>query len=140
MKISFKFRQSFLFLFGLGLSLSAGDFNGWQDMRIVKCRSQSQVMESADIDGDGRDELIIANPRKSRFDIFRYLPKSKRAAINVMSRPGVNELPMAPELKHDEIFLNDIPADFKFVNLDNDKTLELVMISVLLTLLLRESS
>ena len=61
---------------------SAADFPGWQGMRVIKQEGEPYLMRKADLDGDGREELIVVNSRLSRLEVYRWLPDRKSTRLN----------------------------------------------------------
>ena len=64
----------------LAANALGADFPGWQGMRIIQQQGRPAVLHAADLNSDGRDELIVVNSRHSRLDIYRWLPEAERTA------------------------------------------------------------
>lgn len=106
-------------------SAAAEDFPGWEGLRVVKQEGRPYVLRTADVDGDGRQEVIVVNYRSSRLDIYSWLDQGKR---NPEEPAQTNDLPMAPELKHSELQLEQIPRDVLVQDLDGDDQPELIIL------------
>lgn len=106
---------------------AAETFPGWQGMRVIRQEGWPVAARPADLDADGRDELIVVNVRQSRLEIYRWLPPADRK-VQTKDPDRPNELPMAVDFKRDEIALERLPRDVMAVNLDDDKALELVVL------------
>jgi hypothetical protein len=107
----------------------AADFYGWQGVRVIAQEGQPDRLSSADLDADGRDELILVNTRQSRLDLYAWLPKDRRNPPLPVDPERPNELPLAPEWGHYELPLEDLPADALAVDLDGDKRPELLVLT-----------
>lgn len=108
----------------------ASDFLGWQAFRVIEQDGRPDRLRSADVDGDGRDEIIVVNPRFSRLEIYRWLPRDERVATGTLERERrrANELPMAAELQRHEIQLEQLPRDVIVADVDDDGQPELVVL------------
>jgi len=105
------------------------EFVGWQGMRVLRYKNPISKIIIKDLDEDGRDEILVLNPRWSRIDVYRWLTVKDRVENNAKPR-GVNELPMAPEFSQSSIQFNTIPSDFLLKDLDGDKIPELFVLGV----------
>lgn len=102
-------------------------FPGWAAMRVVRLESNPQSLRAVDLDGDGRHRLIAIDPRQARLEVYRWLPpKEREAAPTDADRP--NDLPMATDLKLEEIGLDRLPRDVAAIDLDGDARPELVVL------------
>ena len=59
-------------------SSAADGFDGWQGMRVIELDGRAERLAVADLGGDGRDDVIVVNPRQARLDIYRWLPPGDR--------------------------------------------------------------
>jgi hypothetical protein len=111
------------------VSIAAAEtFEGWQGLRVIRQGGWPIAARHADLDADGREELILVNVRQSRLEIYRWLPADQREEAQATDPERPNELPMALDFKRDEIALERLPRDVMAVNLDDDKALELVVL------------
>lgn len=107
----------------------AADFYGWEALRVVAVEGKPDRFFAADLNGDGRQELVLVNTRQSRLDLYRWLPPVERKPIQPSDPDSPNELPLAPDWGHTEIALDDLPADALAADLDGDKRPELLVVT-----------
>ena len=119
----------FLTVFCISLSTLAADFQGWQGLRVLPVEGGLTASSIADVNGDGKESLFIANRRQSRIDIYNWLPKEKRVKADKTNRP--NELLMAADFERKEIILERPPFDILLNNFDDDKDKELLVLTTL---------
>ena len=105
------------------------DFHGWQGLRVMAQEGKPDRMSAADLDADGRDELILVNTRQSRLDLYRWLPPEQRRPAPVADADRPNELPLAPDWTHYEVPLDDLPADALAADVDGDARPELLVLT-----------
>ncbi len=98
-------------LFTNVLFAESEEFRGWEGMRVIHLDGRPQILRAGDIYGDGRDELVAVNTRQSRLDVYRWLPKERRAGPGEIDPDRPNELPMAPEIEILELPLEELPRD-----------------------------
>lgn len=108
---------------------SAAEFYGWEAMRVIAVEGQPERMFAADLQGDGREELVVVNTRQSRLDLYRWLPPSERKPVLSGDPDRPNDLPLAPDWTHTEIPLDDLPADAVAADLDRDGRPELLVLT-----------
>ena len=111
---------------------AAGEtLRGWQAMRVVSQDGSPARMLAADLDGEGREELIVVNTRDSRLDLFRWLPPGERKAEEKPAAidDSPNELPLAPDWKRSELVLEELPLDAVVQDIDGDKKPEIVILT-----------
>lgn len=104
------------------------DFPGWQGLRVIEQKGRPSIMRAADLDGDGREELIVVNSRSSRLDIYHWQGLTSNAE-QLIDEQRPNELPLAPDLDHQELQLESVPRDVVVQDLDGDGQQELVVLS-----------
>lgn len=104
---------------------------GWQAMRVVSQDGNPARMLAADLDGEGRDELIIVNTRDSRLDLFRWLPPDERKTAEkpAADDESPNELPLAPDWKRAELVLEELPLDVVIDDINGDKQPEIMVLT-----------
>ncbi len=115
-----------LSLFSLIVSVCHAEFPGWQGLRVIEQKGRASLMRAGDLDGDGREELIVVNSRASRLDIYALRETVGEAEPLDASRP--NELPLAPDVQHQELQLENVPRDVLVQDLDGDDQPELVVL------------
>ncbi|MBA4019526.1 MAG: hypothetical protein C0483_20365 [Pirellula sp.] len=116
-------------LAAFGNVVSAAEFHGWEALRVVAVEGQPERFFAADLNGDGRQELVLINTRQSRLDLYRWLPPAERKPIQPSDPNSPNELPLAPDWGHAELALDDLPADAVAADLDGDKRPELLVVT-----------
>ena len=104
-------------------------FLGWQAMRVIAQDGYPVVLQTADLESDGREELLVVNTRHSRLDVYRWLPPDQRGKPETRDRERPNDLPMAPDFEHDEIQMERLPQDLLVHDIDGDQSPELVMLT-----------
>ena len=114
-------------LLGLPNQLVHAEFPGWQGLRVIEQKGKPSLIRAADLDGDGREELIVVNSRSSRLDIYSCRQTASEAELLDASRP--NELPMAPDLEHQELQLENVPRDVLVQDLDGQGQPELIVLA-----------
>lgn len=126
-----KFCVTSLVLLSCWLSAAAEEFPGWQGMRVISQDGNPSHMLAVDLDGGGRDELIVVNTRDARLDVFRWLKPDERSTepVAVADPEHVNELPLAPEWKKSELALDELPLDVAAQDLDGDQKPELLVLT-----------
>ena len=110
----------------------ATDFRGYADLRVVEQTGKPWRLRPNDLDGDGRDEVVVVNLRNARLDIYRWRDASdvrNGSGDTPAARATPNELPMAPELQHTEVPLSQAPIDATSADLDGDGVAELYVLA-----------
>ena len=113
-------------------SAASNDFDGYTGLRVVEQPGNPWRLRTDDLDGDGRDEIIVVNVRNARLDVYRWRdPEEAEAAETqeMAARATPNELPMIPELEHIEVPLRQAPIDVTTADLDGDGTAELYVLA-----------
>lgn len=109
--------------------LRADQFEGWQAMRVISQTGMPNRMLAADLDGSGRDQLIVINTRESRLDFYRWLPPDQRGEPIAKDEDEPNELPLAPDWQKSELVLEELPLDLAVQDLNGDGKPELVALT-----------
>ncbi|HWC88796.1 MAG TPA: VCBS repeat-containing protein [Pirellulales bacterium] len=107
----------------------AETFDGWQGLRVIHQEGLPQRIKAADLDGTGRQQLIVVNARQSRLDLYSWQPPGKHTAAPAPDRDRPNDLPMAPDWKHSEVPLDELPSDVAVYDLDGDQRPELLVLA-----------
>ncbi len=105
----------------------APQFRGWQGMRRGAPGRIAPDAAPIDVNGDGQQELAVVNTRKARIEFYRWLPADERKPQQPADPAHPNELPMAPELKREELTLEQLPRDVLAQDIDGDGQTELVV-------------
>jgi hypothetical protein len=98
-------------------------------MRVVPQEGSPERMSAADFDGDGRQELVVVNTRHSRLDLYRWQDRDERKPPYATDPERPNELPLASDWTHNELPLEDLPADATGADLDGDGRDELLVVT-----------
>ena len=104
-------------------------FDGWQGMRVIPLEGRGERMFVADLGHDGRDDIVVVNPRQSRLDLYRWLPRADRTRVDAGDPERPNELPLAPEWAHGEVSIDEMPVDAVAHDLDGDQRPELLVLT-----------
>jgi len=108
---------------------AAPAFDGWQGMRVVQLDGRAERMLVADLGGDGRDDLVVVNPRQARLDIYSWLPPAARNREDVTDADRPNELPLAPDWARGEVAIDELPLDAVAHDVDADGSPELLVLT-----------
>ncbi|MFM7244366.1 MAG: FG-GAP repeat domain-containing protein [Planctomycetaceae bacterium] len=106
-----------------------GAFDGWQSMRVIPLEGRAERLLVADLGGDGRDDLIVVNPRQARLDLYRWLPEAERGRDAAGDPERPNELPLAPDWSHGEVSIDEMPVDAVAHDVDGDGRPELLVLT-----------
>jgi microcompartment protein CcmK/EutM len=104
-------------------------FDGWQGMRVISLEGRAERLSVADLEGDGRDDIIVVNPRQARIDLYRWLDPDARTRADVADPERPNELPMAPEWTRGEIVIDEMPRDAVAHDTDGDGRPEVLVLT-----------
>ena len=66
-----------LALLALRVTAAVG-FEGWAGIRVIPLDGRAERLAVADLGGDGRDDVILVNPRQARLDLYRWLQPAER--------------------------------------------------------------
>ena len=104
-------------------------FAGWQGMRVIPLDGRAERLTVADLGNDGRDDVIVVNPRQARIDLYRWLDPADRVREDAKDPERPNELPLAPEWSHGEVAIDELPVDAVAHDIDGDKRPELLVLT-----------
>jgi hypothetical protein len=113
----------------LGAIAPARAFDGWQGMRVIELDGRAERLLVADLGGDGRDDLVVVNPRQARLDVYRWLPPADRKEAGIGDAERPNELPLAVEWSRGEVAIDEMPLDAVAHDLDDDGRPELLVMT-----------
>jgi hypothetical protein len=113
-----------------GLSaIPVSGFDGWQGMRVVQLDGRAERTLVADLGADGRDDLVVVNPRQARLDVYRWLPAAERTREDVTDADRPNELPLAADWARGEVAIDELPLDAVAHDVDGDGRPELLVLT-----------
>ena len=104
-------------------------FAGWQGMRVIPLDGRAERLTVADLGNDGRDDVIVVNPRQARLDLYRWLDPAERVREDAKDPERPNELPLAPEWSHGEVPIDELPVDAVAHDVDGDRRPELLVLT-----------
>jgi hypothetical protein len=104
---------------------SLGRFFGFEDPRILVVDENPGPAMSVDLDDDGRMDLVIANNRKSRIEVYRQRA-TPRTDEDVAREYKVNKLPPSPWFDRSEISVAHRVTAMRAHDVDGDGRLDLV--------------
>jgi hypothetical protein len=113
----------------LACAAPAAEFAGWQEMRVIPLDGRAERLTVADLGNDGRDDVIVVNPRQARIDLYRWLEPDERTREDKKDPERPNELPLAPEWSHGEVSIDEMPVDAVAHDLDGDERPELLVLT-----------
>jgi hypothetical protein len=122
-------RRSFAGLWLLALAPPASAFDGWQGMRVIPLDGRAERLAVADLGNDGRDDVIVVNPRQARLDLYRWLTPAERTREDKKDPERPNELPLAADWAHGEVAIDEMPVDAVAHDLDGDRRPELLVLT-----------
>ena len=100
---------------------------GFQPLEVQKIDPKAGPIESADMDGDGRKDLIAVNNHKSRIEIYYQRPDAKPGEEKAPAA-GSNELPELWRFRRETISVpNEVQAAVPF-DFDGDGRLDLIYV------------
>ncbi|MDX1681606.1 MAG: VCBS repeat-containing protein [Phycisphaeraceae bacterium] len=109
-------------------SAEADTFPGWQGLRVIEQDGWPGRMFTSDLDGDGRDEVVVVNSRQARLEVLRWVTPENREPVAEPPADQPNILPMAPEFEREEIPIEQLPLDAVAEDLDGDGKAELLIL------------
>jgi hypothetical protein len=110
-------------------AVAAAPFDGWQGMRVIALDGRADRLSIADLGGNGRDDIIVVNPRQARIDIYRWLDPAERMRADAADPERPNELPLAADWAHGEVSIDELPVDAVAHDLDDDGRPELLVLT-----------
>ena len=111
------------------IAATARGVDGWQGMRVIALDGRAERLVVADLGHDGRDDIVVVNPRQARLDIYRWLPPGERTRADAVDPARPNELPLAADWSHGEVAIDELPVDAVAHDLDGDGRPELLVLT-----------
>ena len=121
--------RSFTGLWLVAMAAPASAFDGWQGMRVIPLDGRAERLAVADLGHDGRDDVIVVNPRQARLDLYRWLTPAERTREDKKDPERPNELPLAADWAHGEVAIDEMPVDAVAHDVDGDKRPELLVLT-----------
>ena len=98
---------------------------GFEPLEVQKIDPKGGPLDSADMDGDGRKDLIAVNNHKSRIEIYYQKPDAKPGDVKAPAA-GSNELPELWRFRRETISVpNEVQAVVPF-DYDGDGRMDLI--------------
>ena len=108
---------------------AAEPFPGWQGMRVIPLDGKAERLAVVDLGGDGRDDVVVVNPRQARLDLYRWLPAAERTREDAKDPERPNELPLASDWSRGEVSIDEMPVDAVAHDVDGDRMPELLVLT-----------
>lgn len=103
---------------------TAGHF-GFEALEVVPVGPRAGALRAIDVDGDGLNDLVIANNHKSRVEVMRQRPDASPA--DLVAPKAVNELPEHWRFERIEIPMNIEVGAVELADLDEDGLRDLIV-------------
>ncbi|EDY80446.1 FG-GAP repeat domain protein [Verrucomicrobiia bacterium DG1235] len=108
------------------LLASAGEFPGWQGLRVIKSDNGAYKMLPIRENAEGAYSLLVVESRQSRLDFYRYVGKGDGSEFSNVENP--NYLPMAEDFEKVEVPLSRLPQVASVYDVDDDGIDEIFLI------------
>lgn len=101
------------------------DFFGFDGLEIIKIDPNPGPLAIADMDGDGHDDIVVANNRKSRIEIHYHKPGAK-PDDEPRRTGGVNEIPENWRFRREFVSVSHEISALDVADVDGDGKLDIV--------------
>lgn len=105
---------------------SAGEFPGWQGLRVIKVDNGAYKMLPIREKEQGGYSLMVVETRQSRLDFYRYVGKGDIHDLSKVENP--NYLPMAEDFEKIEVPLARLPQVASVFDIDDDGMDEIFLV------------
>ncbi|MFO0874647.1 MAG: VCBS repeat-containing protein [Phycisphaerales bacterium] len=106
-------------------SPSLADYFGFDPLEVVKIDSNPGPLAIADVDGDGFNDIVVANNRKSRIEIHYFKPNAK-PDDEPTRKQGVNDIPENWRYKREFVSVSHQVTALALHDVDGDGKLDIV--------------
>ncbi|MEE2720126.1 MAG: VCBS repeat-containing protein [Planctomycetota bacterium] len=103
------------------------DYFGFSGVDVIKIGDDPGPMTSADLNGDGLDDLLVLNNSDSRIDVLYQKQDPVPGAVEAPKRP--NELPDHWRYRRENIPLADYGSAMRTLDADGDGDLDIIYAS-----------
>jgi hypothetical protein len=101
------------------------DYFGFDGLEIIKIGANPGPMVIADMDGDGHDDIVVANNRKSRIEIHHHKPGAK-PDDEPRRTGGANELPENWRFRREFVSVSHEISALQVADVDGDGKLDII--------------
>jgi len=101
------------------------DYFGFDGLEIIKIGANPGPMVIADMDGDGHDDIVVANNRKSRIEIHHHKPGAK-PDDEPRRTGGANELPENWRFRREFVSVSHEVTALQVTDVDGDGKLDII--------------
>ncbi|MBC2604738.1 hypothetical protein [Pelagicoccus albus] len=110
----------------VALLANAGEFPGWQGLRVIKVDNGAYKMLPIHEFKDGPASLLVVETRQSRLDFYRYVGKGDGFDFSNVENP--NYLPMAEDFEKEEVAMSRLPQVASVFDVEGDGVDEIFLV------------
>ena len=100
-----------------------GNYFGFNDLEVIKLGDNPGPVYSADINGDGLEDVLVINNRKSRIDLL--LQKKDASPSDTVEVSRANEIPEHWRFEKKRIMVSHQVSSLAIHDFDNDGNIDL---------------
>jgi len=104
-----------------------GNYFGFSDLEVIKLGDNPGPVYSADINGDGLEDVLVINNRKSRIDLLLQIKDASPSDTVEVSR--ANEIPEHWRFEKKRIMVSHQVSSLAIHDFDNDGKLDIVYVA-----------